>query len=74
MTITPTPEQERTLAQAMEDGLIQRPEEALDLGLDTLRSRWPLDDDLRPLRNGSQDFMPLFTATQRRRPCCPTRP
>jgi hypothetical protein len=39
MTITPTPEQERTLAQAMEDGLIQRPEEALDLGLDTLRSR-----------------------------------
>jgi hypothetical protein len=39
MTITPTPEQERTLAQAIEDGLIRRPEEALDLGLDTLRSR-----------------------------------
>ncbi len=39
MTITPTPEQERTLAQAIKNGLIHRPEEALDLGLDTLRSR-----------------------------------
>jgi hypothetical protein len=39
MTITPTPEQERILGEAMDAGLIQRPEEALNLGLDTLRSR-----------------------------------
>jgi hypothetical protein len=41
MTITPTPEQERILAEAMEAGLIERAEDALDVGVETLRSRLP---------------------------------
>lgn len=39
MTITPTPEQERIVAEALEAGLIQRPEDALTMGLDVLRTR-----------------------------------
>jgi hypothetical protein len=39
MTITPTPEQERILTEALEAGLIERPEDALNIGLPALRSQ-----------------------------------
>ena len=39
MTITPTPEQEQILVKAMEAGLIERAEDALDVGLETLLGR-----------------------------------
>jgi len=39
MTITPKPEQEQIVAEAIEAGLIQGPEDALDVGLETLRSK-----------------------------------
>jgi hypothetical protein len=42
MTITPTPEQERILAEALEAGLISRVEDALDVGLDELKVRLTL--------------------------------
>jgi hypothetical protein len=39
MTITPKPEQEQILAKALQAGLIHSPEDALDVGLETLRSK-----------------------------------
>ncbi len=39
MTITPSPEQEQILAEAIQAGLIHSPEDALNLGLETLRTR-----------------------------------
>lgn len=39
MTITPTPEQEQILTAALEAGLIQRPEDALTVGLETLQEK-----------------------------------
>jgi hypothetical protein len=45
MTITPTPEQERILAEVMQAGLIERAEDALNIGLDGLKVRLAL---LRP--------------------------
>ncbi len=39
MTITPKPEQERVLKEAIRVGLIESPEDALDIGLEALRSR-----------------------------------
>jgi hypothetical protein len=39
MTITPSPEQEQILAEAIQAGLIHSPEEALNLALETLRNR-----------------------------------
>lgn len=39
MTITLKPEQERLLEEAMNSGLAQSPEEALDQAFDALRSR-----------------------------------
>ena len=39
MTITPTPEQERILAEAMEAGLIKSPEDALNIALEELRNK-----------------------------------
>lgn len=39
MTITPTPEQEQILVEAMKAGLIEHAEDALNLGMETLRSR-----------------------------------
>ena len=47
MTITPTPEQERILADALEAGLIQSPEEALSIALEELRNE--LDAGAPPL-------------------------
>jgi hypothetical protein len=39
MTITPKPEREQILAAAIEAGLIGDPEDALDLGLEALRTQ-----------------------------------
>jgi hypothetical protein len=39
MTITPKPEQERILAEAIQAGLVGSPEDALEVGLDTLRMK-----------------------------------
>jgi hypothetical protein len=39
MTITPTPEQERILAEAIQTGLIGSAEDALNVGLESLKSR-----------------------------------
>ena len=39
MTITPKPEQEQILAEAMQAGLIHSPEDALDVGLEALRGK-----------------------------------
>jgi hypothetical protein len=39
MTITPTPEQEQLLTAAMEAGLIERPEDALTVGLERLQEK-----------------------------------
>ena len=39
MTIIPTPEQEQILVKAMEAGLIERAEDALNVGLETLQGR-----------------------------------
>jgi hypothetical protein len=43
MTITPTPEQERILAKAIKTGLVRSPEEALNVGVETLRARLATD-------------------------------
>ena len=39
MTITPRPEQEELIAQAIRAGLIRTAEDALDIAVDTLRGR-----------------------------------
>jgi hypothetical protein len=39
MTITPKPEQERILAEAIQAGLIQTPEDALDIALEELQNK-----------------------------------
>lgn len=39
MTITPTPEQERILAEAIQAGLVESAEDALKVGLETLKGR-----------------------------------
>jgi hypothetical protein len=39
MTITPKPEQERVLTEAIEAGLIQSPEDALDIALQELQTK-----------------------------------
>jgi hypothetical protein len=39
MTITPKQEQERILTEAIQAGFIHSPEDALDIGLETLRSK-----------------------------------
>ena len=55
MTITPTPEQERILVEAIESGLIDSAEAALNLALDGLRGsldamrRERLADETAPL-------------------------
>ena len=43
MTIIPTPEQERILAEAIKTGLVRSAEEALDVGVETLCSRLATD-------------------------------
>ena len=57
MTITPRPEQEQLIAQAIQAGLIQNAEEALDIAVDTLRDRLgtsasvvPADEWMRKFR------------------------
>jgi LPS sulfotransferase NodH len=39
MTITPTPEQEHILAEAIQTGLVASAEDALNVGLETLKAR-----------------------------------
>lgn len=39
MIITPKPEQERVLTATIEAGLIQNPEDALDIAVDTLQGK-----------------------------------
>jgi hypothetical protein len=39
MTITPKPEQEQLIAEAIRAGLVQNAEEVLDIAVDTLRGR-----------------------------------
>jgi hypothetical protein len=39
MTITPKPEQERVLTEAIQAGLIQSPEDALDIALQSLQTK-----------------------------------
>ncbi len=39
MTITPTPEQEQILTIAIKTGLVRSAEEALDVGVETLRTK-----------------------------------
>ncbi|HEV1286388.1 MAG TPA: hypothetical protein VNU44_13800 [Bryobacteraceae bacterium] len=58
MTITPTPEQERILAEALEAGLIERAEDALNVGLETLRSRLPA----RPAEETAEEWIAKFNA------------
>ena len=58
MTITPTPEQERILAEALEAGLISRVEDALNLGLETLRSKLPA----RPAEETAEEWIARFHA------------
>jgi len=43
MIITPTPEQEQILAAAIEAGLIHGPEEALNIGLETIQARLAIE-------------------------------
>jgi hypothetical protein len=42
MTITPKPEQEQVLTQAIQAGLIQTPEDALEIALQELRNKLEL--------------------------------
>ena len=58
MTITPTPEQERILAEALEAGLISRVEDALNVGLETLRSRLPAP----PTEETAEEWIARFHA------------
>ena len=57
MTITPRPEREQLIAKAIQAGLIQSAEEALDIAVDTLRDRLgtpaqpvPADEWMRKFR------------------------
>ncbi len=58
MTITPTPEQEQILVKAIEAGLIERAEDALNVGLETLQGR--LTTRRRP--ESSEEWIARFHA------------
>jgi hypothetical protein len=58
MTITPKPEQERILTEAIQAGLIQSPEEALELALQELRNK--LDAGPPPLT--AEEWLKEFRA------------
>ena len=58
MTITPKPEQERILTEAIQAGLIQRPEDALDIALEALKSK--LADGVPPLTD--EEWLEEFNA------------
>jgi len=47
MIIELKPEHERVIAQAIQAGLIQKPDEVLDFGLETLRGRLKARDQVR---------------------------
>jgi hypothetical protein len=58
MTITPKPEQERVLTEAIQAGLIQSPEDALEIALQELRNR--LDAGVPPLT--AEEWLEEFNA------------
>jgi hypothetical protein len=58
MTITPTPEQERIPAEALEAGLIERAEDALNVGLETLKGRFPA----RTAQETAEEWIAKFNA------------
>jgi hypothetical protein len=58
MTITPTPEQEQILVKAMEAGLIERAEDALNVGLETLQKRLPA----APAEETAEEWIARFHA------------
>jgi hypothetical protein len=58
MTITPKPEQEQLIAQAIKAGLIRNADEALDIAVDTLRGR--LRASAKPVN--AQEWMQKFRA------------
>jgi hypothetical protein len=58
MTITPTPDQARLIAEAIQAGLIKSPDDALDIAIDTLRDR--LKASQRPM--SADDWMNRFRA------------
>ncbi len=55
MTITPRPEQEELIAQAIRAGLIRTAEDALDIAVDTLRGRLSSSKPKRPAGRKSLD-------------------
>lgn len=62
MTITPKPEQEQLIAQAIRAGLVKDAEEVLDIGVDTLRTRLetPMAADRRSERLKAVERMREF--------------
>jgi len=58
MTITPRPEQEQTIAQAIRAGLIHSADEALDIAVETLRDRLAAPPSKRP--EGRKSLARLF--------------
>jgi hypothetical protein len=58
MTLTPRPEQEQLIAQAIQAGLIRNAEDALDIAVDTLRERLRTSQPKRP--SGRKSLAQLF--------------
>ncbi len=58
MTITPRPEQEQLIAQAIQAGLIRTAEDALEIAVDTLRGRLSSSKPKRPA--GRKSLARLF--------------
>jgi hypothetical protein len=58
MTITPTPDQQRLIQEAMQAGLIEGPEEVLDVGLESLRDR--LTKQMIRRASGRKSLVELF--------------
>ena len=59
MTITPSPDQERMIEEALHAGLIARAEEALDVGLERLRDRLAQRQAAQSKKNLVEVFAPL---------------
>ena len=58
MRITPKPEQEEIISQAIQAGLIRNPEEALEIAVHTLQDR--LQETLRKRPPGRKSLPRLF--------------
>jgi hypothetical protein len=56
MTITPRPDQEQLIAKAIQAGLIQSAEQALDIAVDTLRDRLEVSSSPIPADEWIQKF------------------